>query len=255
MALHTFAVEKKMAAYISGIGRIVSRVYPLLLQNIGPNKRLFVRLWTKDVFPCMQSSLSLCTAASPEIQSVADESLEASVRYKDRPWDYLESEEYIERYGTRPVWSDYRRNHKGGIPPQKTRKTCIRGDKICGNPCPVCRDPNVIIHYQNVKLLQQFISPYTGIVFEATRTGVCQKQQKQLNKAIGEARDYGLLSFHVPHVDFSGEDYSNSHDAVGLTTPPQMTNSSDSWYQWYDTIKPDETEVAKVKKKYKAFLK
>lgn len=23
-----------------------------------------------------------------------------------------------------------------------------RGDKICGNPCPICRDPNVIIHYQ-----------------------------------------------------------------------------------------------------------
>lgn len=33
--------------------------------------------------------------------------------------------EYIERYGTNPVWTGYRRNHKGGIPPQKTRKTCI----------------------------------------------------------------------------------------------------------------------------------
>lgn len=33
--------------------------------------------------------------------------------------------EYIERYGTNPVWAGYRRNHKGGIPPQKTRKTCI----------------------------------------------------------------------------------------------------------------------------------
>lgn len=74
---------------------------------------------------------------------------EALSRYKDRPWDYLESEgteesesdhehillmlplnpfpfaEYIERYGTNPVWEGYRRNHKGGIPPQKTRKTCI----------------------------------------------------------------------------------------------------------------------------------
>lgn len=33
--------------------------------------------------------------------------------------------EYTERYGTRPVWADYRRNHKGAIPPQKTRRTCI----------------------------------------------------------------------------------------------------------------------------------
>uniref|UniRef100_A0AAZ3RVR5 Uncharacterized protein n=1 Tax=Oncorhynchus tshawytscha TaxID=74940 RepID=A0AAZ3RVR5_ONCTS len=46
--------------------------------------------------------------------------------YKDRPWGYLESEEYIEHYGISPVWSNYRRNQKGGIPPQKTRNTCIR---------------------------------------------------------------------------------------------------------------------------------
>ncbi|CAB1350879.1 unnamed protein product [Coregonus sp. 'balchen'] len=157
-------------------------------------KRLPVRLWTQAVFPSVKSSLSLCTAASPEIPSDAAEAVEALARYKDRPWDYLESEEYIERYGTSPVWSDYRRNHKGGIPPQKTRKTCIRGDKICGNPCPICRDTNIIIHYQNVKLLQQFISPYTGILYDPTRTGVCQKQQKQLNQAIGAARDHGKFS-------------------------------------------------------------
>lgn len=23
-----------------------------------------------------------------------------------------------------------------------------RGEKICGNPCPICRDPNIIIHFQ-----------------------------------------------------------------------------------------------------------
>lgn len=82
--------------------------------------------------------------------------------------------EYVERYGSSAVWTGYRRNHKGGIPPQKTRKTCIvpfllhrtdffmlcylsnqnsvfvfqRGDKICGNPCPICRDPNIIVHRQ-----------------------------------------------------------------------------------------------------------
>ncbi|NP_001290980.1 28S ribosomal protein S18b, mitochondrial [Esox lucius] len=241
-----------MAAFIPGIGKILCRVSPLLLQNIRQNKRLFVRLWTKDVFPGMQSSVSLCTAASLEIPSDA---AEASARYKDSPWDYLESEEYIVRYGNSPVWSDYRRNHKGGIPPQKTRKTCIRGDKICGNPCPICRDPNIIIHHQNVKLLQQFISPYTGMVYDGTRTGVCEKQQKQLNKAIGAARDHGLLAFQIPHVDFAGEDYSNSHDAVGLTPAPPTVNSSNPWYWWYDTIQPDETEVAKVRKTYKAYLK
>ncbi|XP_048472890.1 28S ribosomal protein S18b, mitochondrial isoform X5 [Rhincodon typus] len=70
-------------------------------------------------------------------------------RYKERPWEYLQSEEYIERYGKQPVWADYRRNHKGGIPPQKTRKTCI-----------------------NVKLLEQFICPHTGTIYHPTRTGL-----------------------------------------------------------------------------------
>lgn len=65
----------------------------------------------------------------------------------------------------------------------------------------------------------------------------------------------GLLPFQVPHVDFSGEDYSNCHDAVGSTPPPPTITSGDPWYRWYHTIQPDETEVAKVKKTYKAYLK
>ncbi|KAG8004974.1 28S ribosomal protein S18b [Nibea albiflora] len=170
--------------------------------------------------------------AAPDAAQDAAEDL---CRYKDKPWEYLESEEYIERYGTNLVWTGYRRNHKGGIPPQKTRKTCIRGDKICGNPCPICRDPNVIVHHQNVKLLQQFISPQTGMLYDPTRTG--------------------LLPFEIPYVEFSGEDYSNSHDAVGSTPPPPSLTSGDAWYKWYGEITPDENEVAKVKKTYKAYLK
>ncbi|XP_034017240.1 28S ribosomal protein S18b, mitochondrial [Thalassophryne amazonica] len=198
--------------------------------------------------PFISSSHLFCTAAP-----VKDK--DPGSRYKDAPWDYLESEEYISRYGTNPAWTGYRRNHKGGIPPQKTRKTCIRGEKICGNPCPVCRDPNIIIHHQNVKLLQQFISPHTGMVFDATQTGVCRKQQKKLNEAINLARDQGLLPFQIPHVDFSGVDYSNSHDAVGSTPPPSFMTSGETWYKWYGEITPDEEEVAKVRKLYKPYLK
>ncbi|XP_040909789.1 28S ribosomal protein S18b, mitochondrial [Toxotes jaculatrix] len=199
-------------------------------------------------------SQPFCKSASHQDEDAAH-TAEILSRYKDRPWDYLESEEYIKRYGDSQVWTGYRRNHKGGIPPQKTRKTCIRGDKICGNPCPICRDQNIIIHHQNVKLLQQFISPHTGMVYDPTRTGVCMKQQKKLNEAIDTARDQGLLSFQIPHVEFSGEDYSNSHDAVGSTPPPPSLTSGDIWYKWYGEIMADEKEVAKVKKIYKAYLK
>lgn len=65
----------------------------------------------------------------------------------------------------------------------------------------------------------------------------------------------GLLPFQIPYVDFSGVDYSNSHDAVGSTPPPPSLSLGDNWYKWYGEILPDEKEVAKVKKTYKAYLK
>uniref|UniRef100_A0A2I3GXQ4 Mitochondrial ribosomal protein S18B n=1 Tax=Nomascus leucogenys TaxID=61853 RepID=A0A2I3GXQ4_NOMLE len=89
---------------------------------------------------------TLCTKAPSEEDSLSPVPISP---YKDEPWKYLESEEYQERYGSRPVWADYRRNHKGGVPPQRTRKTCI-----------------------NVKLLEQFVCAHTGIIFHAPYTGL-----------------------------------------------------------------------------------
>ncbi|XP_071357259.1 small ribosomal subunit protein mS40 [Trachinotus anak] len=244
-----------MAASIQRFAKTLYGLSPSLFHPLRQNQsclqRLPGRTWRS---PVTAPGHSLCTAASLQDEDAA-QTAEALSRYKDRPWDYLESEEYIEKYGANTVWASYRRNHKGGIPPQKTRKTCIRGDKISGNPCPICRDPNVIIHHQNVKLLQQFISPHTGQVYDPTRTGVCMKQQKKLNEAINTARDHGFLPFQIPHVEYSGEDFSNSHDAVGSTPPPLSLTSGDSWYEWYGEVTPDEKEVAKVKKIYKAYLK
>lgn len=37
---------------------------------------------------------------------------------------------YNVTYGNNPVWKEYRRNHKGSIPPKKTRKMCIVRIKI-----------------------------------------------------------------------------------------------------------------------------
>ncbi|XP_031135054.1 28S ribosomal protein S18b, mitochondrial [Sander lucioperca] len=246
-----------MAASFQSIAKVLCRLSPSTLQPLRHYQSCLQRLPVRSYLalpPFVPPHHCLCTAASLQ-DGEAAQAAEALLRYKDRPWDYLESEEYIERYGANPVWAGYRRNHKGGIPPQKTRKTCIRGDKICGNPCPVCRDPNVIIHHQNVKLLQQFISPHTGLLYDPTQTGVCMKQQKKLNEAVNTARDHGLLPFQIPYVEFAGEDYSNSHDAVGSTPPPQSLSSGTSWYPWYSEISPDEKEVAKVKKTYKAYLK
>ncbi|CAN9504145.1 unnamed protein product [Ophioblennius macclurei] len=227
----SLSVSRSLHQYASVLQRLPSRTQPVLRAGPHPAK-------------------SYCTAAA-----TAAPAPDSQNRYQEKPWEYLESEEYVEKYGDEPVWAGYRRNHKGGIPPQKTRKTCIRGDKICGNPCPICRDPHIVVHPQNVKLLQQFISPHTGIVYDPTRTGVCMKQQKKLNQAILTAQDHGLLPFQIPFVDFIAEDYSNSHPAVGSTPPPSSSVCGDSWYYWYKEITPDEKEVAKVKKIYRDYLK
>uniref|UniRef100_A0A3Q0RWK1 Small ribosomal subunit protein mS40 n=1 Tax=Amphilophus citrinellus TaxID=61819 RepID=A0A3Q0RWK1_AMPCI len=229
-----------MATSMQHIAKVLCRLSPSILHSV----RQYQVLTCPSLLPYVHPSHAYCKAASLQDEHAA-QAAEALTRYKDRPWDYLESEEYIERYGRNPVWAGYRRNHKGGIPPQKTRKTCIRGDKICGNPCPICRDPNIIIHHQVGSPTHVLILLFSG---------VCMKQQKKLNKAINTAKDHGFLPFQIPHVEFSGEDYSNSHDAVGTTPPPPFLSFGDNWYKWYGKILPDENEVAKVKKTYKAYL-
>jgi len=101
----------------------------------------------------------------------------------------------------KPIWTNYRRNFKGQFPPQKTRRTCFKGTSVCSNPCPICRlivEKNYELVYTDVGLLSQFVCPHTGMILETIKTGVCQKKQKLLIKAIQEARDKGLLPFTVP---------------------------------------------------------
>ncbi|XP_026757351.2 28S ribosomal protein S18b, mitochondrial [Galleria mellonella] len=125
--------------------------------------------------------------------------LETSMRY-------LESKAYKQTYGDNPVWTLYRRNHKGGFPPKKTRRSCVRNGVIStGNPCPICRDEYLVLDHRNTKLLEQFISDYTGQILDAYKTGLCQKKHKELLVAIERAWDQGLLTYDVP---FRKYDYS-----------------------------------------------
>lgn len=127
--------------------------------------------------------------------------IETSIRY-------LKSEAYNTTYGDKPVWVQYRRNHKGQIPPRKTRKTCIRGGVIStGSPCPICRDEYLVLDYRNTNLLKQFISPHSGQVLSYSKTGLCQKRHLQLMVAIERSRDQGLLTFDVPFREYDYSDY------------------------------------------------
>lgn len=121
---------------------------------------------------------------------------------------YLRSPAYFQTYGNNPVFTLYRRNHKGSIPPRKTRKTCIRSGVIStGNPCPICRDEYLILHEENVDLLKQFICPHTGSILSYSKTGLCQKKHEQLVVSIKRAQNAGLLTFDVPFREYNYADY------------------------------------------------
>lgn len=123
---------------------------------------------------------------------------------------YLRSLAFQKTYENQPVWVLYRRNYKGGLPPKKTRKTCIRGGKIStGNPCPICRDEYLVLHEQNLELLKQFICPHTGAILSYNKTGLCQKSHKQLLVSIERAYDRGLIVYDVPFRKYDYSDYYN----------------------------------------------
>ncbi|RDD37874.1 28S ribosomal protein S18b, mitochondrial [Trichoplax sp. H2] len=99
---------------------------------------------------------------------------------------------------SKPVWASYRRNHKGMIPPQKTRLRCVRRGKVASNPCPICRQKSGTLDYTNVNFLKQFISPFTGKIYEPFVTGVCRLSHKRLVKSIEKSRNLGLLPTPIP---------------------------------------------------------
>lgn len=119
---------------------------------------------------------------------------------------YMKSEAFDKAYGTKLIWEWYIRNFRGGQPKTYTRKECIVMETYAtGNPCPVCRDPYLVVDYKNVDLLNQFVSPYTGYLYPASKTSVCKKQHENLEVAFRKACDHGLIEHNIPHRTY---DYS-----------------------------------------------
>ncbi len=55
-------------------------------------------------------------------------------------------------------------------------------------------DPNLYFDYRDVKTLQRYVDAY-GRIEPISKTGLTQKQQKQLTTAIKRARHLALLPF------------------------------------------------------------
>uniref|UniRef100_A0A914V633 Mitochondrial ribosomal protein S18C n=1 Tax=Plectus sambesii TaxID=2011161 RepID=A0A914V633_9BILA len=58
--------------------------------------------------------------------------------------------------------------------------------------CILCAQ-NVKLDYKNARLLQQFVSNFSGRVYERHITGLCEKQQKLLLATISQSRRSGYM--------------------------------------------------------------
>lgn len=133
------------------------------------------------------------------------------VDYKDSI-RYLESEAYKRTYQGGLVWHLYKRNHKSLYPSENTRPNCINQEGFLNTsyPCSICRDEYLVLHPENVKLLSQFIDPYTGMIVERKKHGLCLKQYRNLIISVHQAKDLGLLIHELPDRLYDYNDYYKS---------------------------------------------
>lgn len=122
---------------------------------------------------------------------------------------YMESEAYKKTYQDHLVWKIYRRNHKAEFPSENTRPNCVNQDGFLDTsyPCPICRDEYLVLHEDNVKLLSQFIDPFTGEVVSRRKHGLCLKQYRNLIISIIKARDLGNLTHKIPDRLYDYKEY------------------------------------------------
>ncbi|QQP41253.1 28S ribosomal protein S18c_ mitochondriallike, partial [Caligus rogercresseyi] len=57
--------------------------------------------------------------------------------------------------------------------------------------CPRRYDIPIRPDYKNPKLLAQFVSPHTGLVYKPHITGLCQSMQEELEIEVKRAQDLG----------------------------------------------------------------
>ncbi len=60
--------------------------------------------------------------------------------------------------------------------------------------CQFCSDKNLVIDYKNVELMSRYINE-TGKIRPRRQTGACAKHQREIAKAVKNARHIALLPF------------------------------------------------------------
>nr|CAG4651537.1 EOG090X0N7H [Simocephalus serrulatus] len=75
-------------------------------------------------------------------------------------------------------------------PYQKEKRCCI-----------LCKF-NVQVDYKNPRLLSQFLSPFTGKVYERNITGLCKSQQQKVEIEITKSQSAGYLAVMLKKVEY-----------------------------------------------------
>jgi len=58
------------------------------------------------------------------------------------------------------------------------------------------------VDYKNPRLLSQFLSSFTGKVYERNITGLCKKQQKIVETEIKRSQEAGFLAFMLKKPEY-----------------------------------------------------
>ena len=68
--------------------------------------------------------------------------------------------------------------------------------------CPRRYDLPIVPDYKNPKLLAQFVSPHTGLVYKKHITGLCDHMQKKVENETRKAQASGYLSTKIKEVHY-----------------------------------------------------
>ncbi|RWS02579.1 28S ribosomal protein S18c-like protein, partial [Dinothrombium tinctorium] len=60
--------------------------------------------------------------------------------------------------------------------------------------CILCKY-NIEVNYKNPRLLSQFVSPFTGLLYNKHITGLCTKQQQLVERELRLAKYLGLMPY------------------------------------------------------------
>ena len=74
------------------------------------------------------------------------------------------------------------------LQPDETLQNPFEREKV---KCVLCHY-NIVPDYKNVKLLSQFVSPYTGRIYGRHITRLCAAQQARLEKEIIKSQNAGM---------------------------------------------------------------